>query len=89
LQKAVDSPEEGVMFHGRFPQIFARSVAGQVESQQGVIALITLFSQLDKKLFSLERNLDNFRPAKRVDLDGVLKHYEADASYTKMDSSSM
>ena len=68
------------MFHGTFPQVFARSVIGQIESQECIITLSQFFSQLNEKLLAFEGDFDNFGPAESIHFDGVLKDDQADAS---------
>lgn len=41
-------------------------------------------SKLNKKLFPLERNLNNFSPAKSIHFDSILEHHQTDRSYTQV-----
>ena len=58
-----------MVFDRGFPQVFARPVRGQIESQQGVVRFRQLFPQLNEKLFPFERNFDDFAPTEGVDFE--------------------
>ena len=77
------------MFDRALPEIFATSVAGQVESEQRVVRLAQLLPQLDEELLPLERDLDNLAPAERVDLDVVLKDDQSDGGDSQLDVSAV
>ena len=76
--------EERVVFDGRLPQVLARPVRGQVEAEECVVAFGNLLPKLNEKLFSLERNLDDLRPAESIDLNLVLEHNQSDARHPEM-----
>ena len=73
------------MFDRALPEIFATSVAGQVESEQRVVRLAQLLPQLDEELLPLERDLDDLAPAERVDLDLVLKDDQPNGRDSELD----
>lgn len=73
-----------MMLHSTLPEVFAAPVAGQVEAEEGVVALAQFLSQLDEELFPFEGNLHDLAPAERVDLDLVLEDHQSDGGDSKL-----
>lgn len=64
------------MLHAGFPQRLGMLMAAHAKSQQGVIALARLPTQLDKEILALERYLDHFAPGEGVNAQSMLEHQQ-------------
>lgn len=76
--------EERVMLHACLPQVLGAAIGLHVETQQGVVVLRLLASQLNEKLLSLEGDLDDLGPREDVDLNVVLEDHETHRRDTQL-----
>jgi hypothetical protein len=77
-------PEERMMFDARLPQGFGILVRAHAEAEQCVVALRHFPSQLDEKVFALERHLHHFRPGERVHAYSVLIDQQTYRRYAQL-----
>jgi len=76
--------EEAVVLHAGLPQRFGVLVAAHSESQQGVIVLAGLASQLDEEVLALERHLDHLAPREGVDPQRVLEDQQSHRRHAQL-----